>query len=71
LLSKSNAILLAENTKMRKQTQLLSKSNAILLAENTKMRKQTQLLSKSNAILLIKFNFRDSQIKNTQLLLVR
>ncbi|MEH2256891.1 hypothetical protein [Nostoc sp.] len=50
-LSKSKLILLAENTKMSKQTQLLNKSNAILLAENTKMSKQTQLLNKSNAIL--------------------
>ncbi|MBD2560992.1 MULTISPECIES: hypothetical protein [Nostoc] len=56
LLSKSNVILLAENTKMRKQTQLLSKPNGILLAGNTEMRKQTQLLSKSNVILLIKFD---------------
>ncbi|MEH1901450.1 MAG: hypothetical protein V7L04_08560 [Nostoc sp.] len=62
-MSKSKVILLAENTEMRKQTQLLSKPKVILLAENTEMRKQTQLLSKpnailnkSNAILLIKFN---------------
>jgi len=56
-MSKSNALLLAENTEMRKQIDILSKSNAILLAENTEMRKQIDLLSKSNAILLIKFDF--------------
>ncbi|MEH2375750.1 hypothetical protein [Nostoc sp.] len=48
---KQKLILLAENTKMRKQKLLLSKSKLLLLAENTEMRKQKLLLNKPELLL--------------------
>ncbi|XZF65748.1 MAG: hypothetical protein ACSI46_14160 [Gloeotrichia echinulata DVL01] len=48
---KHSKLLLAENTKMRKQLKLLRKQLKLLLAENTKMRKQLKLLRKHFSIL--------------------